>query len=169
METRCKYGKRAIDYAFEDGQTEMCEVLRKPDQNEDMIEGYPEGLLDELFHTPASKNDEVRFLSFNGNDPGEKLLKYFRGFWPNVRSRSQAEEIDRQAQPKGEAKTSYRDIKTKDYGIIVELTLKSTGDTSFDWKQRVATGPSLAGGGTEGKASKKFGYWLKQETSSWDE
>jgi hypothetical protein len=169
LDQRCKYGKRPIDYAFEDGQLELCEVLRNPDKNDRNVGAYPEALLDELFRRPADKNDEVRFLSLNGNDPSDELLKYFRRFWPNVRTRSQAEEVDRNAQPEGQAKTSYRDVKTKDYGIVVEVNLKRTSDDTFDWSHREATGPSLAGGGTSGKSSWKYGYWLKHDTSSWDE
>lgn len=169
LDARCKYGKRPIDYAFEDGQMELCDALRKPDKNERNVGDYPEALLDELFLRSKDKEDEVRFLSLNGNDPNNEQLTYFRRFWPNVRARSQAQEIDRNAEPKGKAKTSYRDLKTKDYGIVVEIILKRTSDDTFDWSHREATGPSLAGGGNSGKISKKYGYWLKHSTSSWDE
>ncbi len=169
LEARAKYGNRPIDYAFEDGQFELCEILRKPDKEDRTVAGFPEDLLDELFRRTVDKDEEIRFLSLNGQDPNDEILKYFRRLWPNVRPRSRAEEIDRKTQPDEGAKTSYRDTKTKDYGIVVEISLKKTGDDTFDWSHREATGPFLAGGGTSGKASMKYGYWLKHDTSSWDE
>jgi len=162
-------GSRPIDYAFEDGNTEVCEVLRKPNEKERDIGGYPEPLLDEVFRRSQFRDEEVRFLSINGKDPDEEQLKYFHRLWPNVRPRSHAEEIDRSSLPMGVAKTSYRDVKTKDYGIVVELSLKRTGDDTYDWSHREATGSSLAGSGSSGKALKKYGYWFKQNLDAWYE
>ena len=170
LEVRDKHGQRPIDYAFKNGKFELCEILRKPDRKERMLADLPEDLLNELFRQkPDKKDDRVRFLSLNGQDPGDEMLEYFRHLWPNVRPRPHAEEIDRKAQPDVESKTSYRDIKTGDYGIVVEISLEKTSDDSFDWRHREAAGPILAGGGTSGKISKAYGYWIKHDTSGWDE
>lgn len=168
LDIRSRYDERAIDMAFEGQAFELCEVLKRPEGKEDNIEGYPRGLLDELFR--ERKNDrpeELRFLSINGQDPSPAVLDYFRKRWPNVRVRSAVEEVDRKADEK--APTSYRDRETKGFGIVVELRLKKEADSSFRWSYRRASGPALSGGGSSGKIAKKYGYWLSYEESSWDE
>lgn len=171
LEQRCKHGERAIDYAFEDEATQMCEVLRKPDEKGRSTGGYPDGLLEELFpyQKPSKYREEVRFLSLNGADPSDEMLDYFRDKWPNVRRRSMAEEISGEERDKLKAPTFYRDKKTKDYGMIVEVILKKDTPESYDWSNRQAVDPFLAGGGARGKISKKYGYWIKHGTKGWDE
>lgn len=155
---RGESGRRPIDYAYEDGHTEMCEILRKPAEKDTMIATYPRDLLEEVFR-PKHTN-EVRFLSINGKDPSNELLTYFRGYWPNVRPRSRAVEIDPRTIQKNQPqpKTMYCDQKTKDYGIVVSLSLTSDDETTYSWSHMEGGYPW--GGAIGGKVSKAYGYWI---------
>lgn len=167
LESTDSNGDRPIDIAFRDGAMEMCEVLRKPSEKEDEISGYPEQMLGIAFTRTKTPEKEILFLSINGADADAKLLKYFRKRWGDVRNRSEAELVDNNNFP--DAKTRFRDIQSKEHGIIVELTLKKTDSSNFEYRHREASGPAMAGAGTGGIATHQYGYWLKHSESSWDE
>ncbi len=126
-------------------------------------------LLNELFEGERQNRDLVRFLSFNGKDPDDEILSYFRRHWPNVRVGSRSEEVNKEVAKKEGRKTSCRDTKTKDYGWEVEVSIRPSGEGSYEWVHRRASGPILAGGGVSGKISRKYGYWLKHDEQGWDE
>lgn len=168
LDAKSRYGDRPIDMAFENGAAELCEVLRKPSGNEKQIGGFSEDLLAQVFGSDTT-DTQVRFLSFNGKDPSDDMLDFFRRQWPNVRARSQAEEVAPGTPKESKPATSYRDVKTKDHGVVVELELVKVAEDAYDWKYRVASGPFLAGGGSKGKVSKKFGYWIEYDSMGWDE
>ncbi len=170
LEVKTRHGERPIDVAMEKEGGEVCELLRKPSEKERLIGGYPEKLIEVVFPSADSPLDqEVKFLSLNGLDPPDDLLKHFRQKWPNVRPRSHVEEVGAGESPSTALKTSYRDARTKDHGVIVELVLVEEGEGIYDWSCRRASGPALAGGGVKGKASKKYGYWMKTGSVGWDE
>lgn len=175
-DSRGKYGQRPIDYALDDGATAVCELLRKPEQNEKTLGDFSRPLVDEVLGLPSweIRSEEVAFFTINGQDPDLKWLKYLRRRWPNARTRSRAEELSWEAAKKAGGDSCYRDRDTGEFGQVMELSIESDeeaedGATTFDYSLRQATGPALAGGGTGGKVTFRYGYWVKHDTFGWDE
>jgi hypothetical protein len=80
-----------------------------------------------------------------------------------------AEEVSSETQKVDNGDTWYRDRQTKDYGLAVEVTLEKIDGTTYSWVHRWASAPALGGGGTSGRVSRKYGYWLLHDTTGWDE
>jgi hypothetical protein len=168
LDVRSKYDERAIDMAVEKGESDLCPILSKPAEDERLKAGYAVPMIDELLFIGESKGveNQVRFVSLNGEDPPKELMSYIGRHWHDALPRSSAEELN---ELPGDAPTSYRDKKSGKFGEVVELTLKKESDAEFGWRLRTATGPFLAGGGVAGRISKQFGYWIKTIDESWDE
>ncbi len=162
-EKRGRFGERPIATAFDLNLKEFCELLSKPDGDEKMITGVPEGVLAEVFanRDPAT----ILFLRWNGEDSPDELLKWLQKTHPETRPASRMETLERR--PLGAA-SWYRDQTTGDFGSLLELSIQSSEN---GWKVRLrdTTGPSLAGGGCEELYSKHYGYWMGKLLTSWDE
>ena len=168
---RDSFGGRAIDYALGEEHGNVCELLRRPEVEEKLIEGFPKGLLEEAFLKNKSRGGGVYFLSLNGKDPGESLLELFRGHWPESKiypSSMMIEGIPGEIE-NTKSTSVYRNSESDEHGWLLQLSLEKSDDVDYRWTKRIASGPALAGGGVKGEASKKYGYWIAGNTSSWDE
>ncbi len=165
---RSKYDSRAIDMAVEEGKSDLDPILAKPAKNDREAGGYPVEMLEELLFVGEREGiqDQVRFVSLNGEDLPKELMEYVMRCWHDALPGSRAEELGRI--PAGRP-TAYKDRDSGDYGNLVEITLQPKNDGEFTWRIRTASGPFLAGGGAGGGISRQHGYWIKQTDESWDE
>jgi len=110
------------------------------------------------------------FLSLNGKDPNEALLKLVSSHWPDAKIRPASANYEVSVEKVRAEKTnsSFRDSDSDSdsdkSGLLIELWAEKKGD-KWHWRQRFASGLFLSGGGVEGAAEKAYGYC----TSYWDE
>ena len=90
---RGRFGERPIATAVDLKREEFCKLLAKPDGEEAMIAGVPEGVLEEVF---ASRDpNDVMFLRWNGEDPPEDLPKWLQKSYAEARPASRMETLGR--------------------------------------------------------------------------
>jgi hypothetical protein len=159
LDIRSKGGDRPIDMAFEESCTNLCRLLEKPTQKEELIGDIPEAVLDEVLQLQYS--EEPTFVSFNGTNAPAVMVEWLGRSLKDVRPASQAELT------KGtEGKTGHIQDKEKhDSGRRLDIEIKKTAD-GYDWSVRSCHGP-LAAWGQSGKLIKKYGYWLKIVEDGW--
>jgi len=168
---RDRFGDRAIDDAVGKNHTAICELLRLPEGTEEMIDGFPAKLVEEAFLKREAPNGAAFFVSFNGNRASDDLLKLFRSHWPNSKIYPASEMVEGVSGRVGESRSTsvYRHSGNAEHGYALQLSLNEAEGDGFVWSVRTASGPSLSGGGVKGIARKDYGYWIAEQTSSWDE
>lgn len=162
LDIRCKGGNRPIDMAFDNGCTNVCLLIAKPEsgQDERLIGDIPEAVLDEILRLEDS--EEPTFVSLNGTNAPAVLAEWLGRYWEDVRPTSQAELTEG-----SEGKTGHiQDKKTKEAGRLFDIVLKRTAE-GYDWAVRSYHGP-LAAWGQSGKLIKRYGYWLRTGGQGWE-
>jgi hypothetical protein len=110
-------------------------------------------LIEEAF---LAKNTETRglvFLSLNGKDPNEALLKLVSSHWPDAKIRPTSAKYEVSVEKVRAEKTnsSFRDCESDEPGLLIELWAEKKGD-KWHRRQRFASGSFLSGGVVEGVA-----------------
>jgi len=160
LNIRSKGGDRPIDMAFDQSCTNVCRLLEKPTEKEELIGDIPEAVLDEVLRLEYSK--EPTFVSFNGTNASVVLVEWLGRYWKDIRPASQAELTE-----ETEGKTGHiQDKGTHDSGRLFDIVIKKAGD-GYDWAVRSYHGP-LAAWGQSGKMIKRYGYWLRTEVRGWE-
>lgn len=163
--------KRPIDLALRDNNLELCRLLTREDGDEAQLDGLPRMLWEELLSGDMAKTELLTFVTINGLDPSpemRKLLNPMLHFGMTVEGVSAMEDY---WDGRG---TAYRHKKSKKQGQYMEVCTTLQDDFGgpalfYTWSIRTTTGPALAGGGTRGKISKQFGWWVIRDEVSWDE
>jgi hypothetical protein len=160
-DVRGKYGDRPIDLAFNQGQTNVCQLLEKPARNEELVCDIPESVLLEII-SPGEEDDAMPpFVSLNGTNAPAAMIEWLRGYLSDVRPASQAKLIE-----DPQTKLAYvEDKETRELGRLFDIVIKKTTD-GYDWSVRSFTG-SVAGWGQSGKLIKRYGCWFKIEVHGW--
>lgn len=158
---RCKGGDRPIDFAFENGCTNVCLLLAMPEsaQNERLICDIPESVLEEVLQLEFS--EEPTFVSLNGTNAPAAIVEWLGRYWKDVRPSSRADLTE----DTGIMTGHIQDKVTKDAGRLFDIVIKKTAD-GYDWALRSYHGP-LAGWGQSGNLIRKYGYWLRVEAGGW--
>lgn len=159
MDIHCKNGDRPIDIAFEEGYTNVCELLVKPAGNEKLIGDIPETVFDEVLRLDYS--EEPTFVSLNGTNTPVVVVEWLGRYWKDIRPASQAQLTEGTGIETGH----IQDKKSHDAGRSVDIEIKKTKD-GFDWAVRSYRGP-LSAWGQSGKLIKRYGYWLRAEVQGW--
>jgi len=91
------------------------------------------------------------FLSLNGKDPNEALLKLVSSHWPDAKIRPASANYEVSVEKVRAEKTnsSFRDSDKS--GLLIELWAEKKGG-KWHWRQRFASGSFLSGGVVEGVA-----------------
>jgi hypothetical protein len=159
LDIRSKGGDRPIDMAFDESCTNVCRLLEKPTEKEELIGDIPEAVLEEILRLKYS--EEPTFVSFNGTNAPAVLVEWLVRSWKDVRPTSQAELTEGT-----EGKTGHiQDKETHDSGRRFDIEIKKTAD-GYDWAVTSYHGP-LSAWGQSGKLIKKYGYWLRVEVRGW--
>jgi hypothetical protein len=158
---------RTCNGAYAEGETEILQMLACKTSDE-VIAGYPADLVSDFIvnaENGGRVSDDLFFISWNGSDPDPKIETLLTGIWPNALKFSEAEVGDFK---EGDQSSNFRHKTSKKLGSKIELELIRESDTVYHYSIRETRG-FLAGGGNKGKLVSAYGYWLKSESSSWDE
>jgi hypothetical protein len=93
------------------------------------------------------------FLSLNGKDPNEALLKLVSSHWPDAKIRPASAKYEVLVEKVRAEKnnSSFRDCESDEPGLLIELWAEKKGG-KWHWRQRFASGSFLSGGAVEGVA-----------------
>ncbi|CAN5747192.1 hypothetical protein BH11VER1_BH11VER1_28920 [soil metagenome] len=157
----------AASGAYEEGESEILQLLTCT-KSEEVISGYSADLLKDFAISAgigSRGSKELSFISWNGGDPDPKIEALLTKVWPNALKFSEAEVGDFS---EGDQSSNFRHKTSKKLGSKFELELIKESETVYHYSIRETRG-FLAGGGQKGKLVSAYGYWLKTESSSWDE
>ena len=175
LDARDAFRKRAFDYAWEEGQTNLCNILRRAPTPEEKIAGVPVGVWGELFDRgqKMTVTGHPVFVSLNAADPPEDLIRWLSGRSAetrnSIRRLSQMERVSRERKMSEGLFSQYRDKITKKYGFLLELTIVAEPDSLYSFRKRRTMTESLGGGGVSGEVRKQYGYWILITKESWIE
>ena len=158
-EVRDKSGARPIDIAFQGGYTNVCQILEKPSEKEEMVGDFPEEVLRQVLRLEVSK--EPTFVTFNGTNAPAVFVEWVGRSWKDVRPASQSELSEGTEKETGH----IQDRKTKEPGRDIYISIKKTED-GYEWAVTSYHGP-LAAHQVSGKMIKRYGYWIRTEVKGW--
>jgi hypothetical protein len=141
-----------VSCALATGQLEICEMLKLPDLPDQIADGVPIGLFDELLvRGPSTTN--VVFVMVNGGDPSSNVLAVLRGRWPRAVPISSGEVLPGSQGPVSRAR------ETKELGIFVGIKVGRREGQTYWWTIDVAEGPGEFYR-QQGVGGKRYGTWL---------
>lgn len=145
-------GIRPIDIAFQQGRTNICQALANTLPHASSIDGFPRGVLERIF---CSQQKDPVFVSVNGKDPSDELMKWLRDIWPNASLGSKGEQAtDSVAKEKKNQKSEIEEKMA-----ICIVTIKRLSEKEYSWFLSFKS--SLHSSWTdEGKVREEYGYWV---------
>ena len=156
-----KWNNLPIHYAYESARTNICLQLARPFNNADIgVDGLPSQLQYELYDGLLT-NKACIFLSVNGKDPSEALLKWLKGRGMKVVPFSLMKvEYDQDTQEK----RGYQHRETKESGEIHIVNVIKVSDVCYycEVVQRSGPGGLASASWSWFEMKKEYGYWFKK-------
>jgi ankyrin repeat protein len=155
LDVRDMLGRRPIDYAYEDGRTNICLLLAQNVVQCDSIAGFPVAMLEEAFKTIPLTNRV--WVLFNNKEPSDEMLKWLRvtQHWPNAIAFPVSNVIDR-----GGEDLSFREPivhDNSDYSFAMNIVKESSD--GYLCKSFMRTGREFVGIDRR-RVTLRYGYWL---------
>lgn len=166
---RNKWDQRPIDSALALEQWKICDHLRLPEAKEELVDGLPLAMIQAFFWRlqeffAEEDRKQIWFVRLAEQDPSPQFLREMRAYFPNSKEGSRMREI----QALGKTKARFEDKETKESGSLLEIFVKKREDGNLDWTFGVRSHPLDLGSGTGGTAEERYGYWIVEQTGSWD-
>lgn len=155
LDVRDKAGRRPIDYAYENGRTNICQLLARNVAHWESIAGFPVAMLEEAFKTIPVTNRV--WVLFNNKEPSDEMLKWLRvtQHWPNAIAFPVSNVIDR-----GGDGLSFREPVVRDdsdYSFVMNIVKESSD--GFLCKSSMRAGVEFVGIDRR-RVILRYGYWV---------
>ncbi|MBK1790908.1 ankyrin repeat domain-containing protein [Persicirhabdus sediminis] len=148
------YGNYAIECAIESNESRVCELLARDPAGDKQVDGVPVRLLEKIFG-PNFVSEQYSFISLNGKDPSEAMLKELKRIFPNAQVYSQCEEVKRESEAlyislsscydevndllihRAYVSNSYGEIPESDIDIVSMLNSRLRANPHYEQGQRL--------------------------------
>jgi len=159
-------GRALIEIAFEDGATNICELLyaftpAEPEKEFRIIAGFPEDVLEQIIEPAEIGLRGPLFVSFNNADAPAELMEWMRQYLPNIHPGTQQAEMSEDEKDENGriVKLGHcRDKDTKEAGYLLSFWIEKVED-GYAWAWTWYSGPLSAARG-QGKLIKRYGHWF---------
>lgn len=157
---------RLIDVAFENGATNICRLLSKPEnRKEEMIDGVPVGVLEHVFRPTGWTN--VVFVIVNRSPPSAEMLGYLRtSVWPAARELPKALIKQYEADPRAPIRFTKDEENATLFECIIEKKNTDEYKTStIIYHQLPSRTPMefIEAVPIVEKIVKRYGYWMREQ------
>lgn len=155
------HSKRPIDYAFEYKNTKMCELLAKFDEDEKLIDDFPEEMITTLI-SDIPLYEDLYFVELNSKEPSDQMLTLLMNYIQNVKRSSDSYRMTEKEYDESQNKGSlYKDKATGQFGHYITIKLNRIQPNKYKWDLLISSG--VTGSDSSGLMVKKYGYWIKIE------
>lgn len=155
LDIRSKTGSRPIDIAYEEGLTNICQLLTYNVEDKRSVDEFPAAMLENAFTCEPITNSVL--VSVNGKKPTDNMLNWLRTKrgWTHALACSEPRKATEQIRDAQSRADPNRNISVYYYS----MEIKKVTENEYLCRWGLDLG-QLSGGWGESALVKKFGYWL---------